>query len=464
MKSIYLEQRGSSEETEHNKFFRLEDDGHQVMSYWGAIGAKGQSKALVVSEDPAVRQAAWDKKLREKTKRKDNPYQVIKQQAGDGAVQVVEARPSSVGRRWGLEVETHSNLSPREVAERMQERGLQVQLRTGEYFHSDGGQWDVKRDASCGYEFASPILSGDAGIFDAKLAVEKIREVCPTAVNSHCGLHVTVDVADHTPVDLKRLAIAYLKGQEHFYAECNPSRQHNQYCQKNPTHRIMDMIQSDSIERVLDACGGWRRYHGLNWTRVFSRKVVEFRMMESTVAVRKVGAWIRLCVGFVDGVKACPLQPSIWSKTPEPFSREIFDALCAGTWRQQEGGQGDGDGPRDERQAMLESIGQTLYGDPNVRASVTHDGEALVIAPASEEGTVGVLTGFGDAARSGEWIALEPWNPARRRKIYKLWRWQQVDNRQATLWMHGRDGALTTLMVGNSNHPRIYRLQNQNPA
>jgi predicted DNA-binding WGR domain protein len=341
MKSIYMEQRGHTDKTEHNKFFQLDDDGHQVIATWGSIGQKRAPKVLVTSEDPAVRQAAWDKKLKEKTKRKDNPYQVIQRSDVDLSVTgtdktvktVLEQRPSAVGRRFGVEVETHSNLSPQDIAGKMRERGLKVNLRENEYFHSDGKNWDVKRDGSCGLEFASPILSGEAGIFDAKLVVEKIREVCPNAVNSKCGLHVTIDVSDHSHTDLKRLAIAYLKAQDYFYAQCNESRQHNQYCARNPTNRLQDMIDSSSVERVLDACGGWRehsqRYHGLNWTRVFSRKVVEFRMMESTVAMRKVGAWIRTCVGFVDGVRAS----HVTFKSVEPFSQETFDTICAGTWR-----------------------------------------------------------------------------------------------------------------------------------
>ena len=352
MKLVYLENRGLQDGAECNKFFQLEDNGKQVIATWGSIGQKRTPKILVESEDPAVRQAAWDKKFKEKTQRKVNPYQVIRSVGLDaaapgtdrtatfavtgqpsGRIVVHEERPSAVGRRFGVEVETHSNLQPSEIGRNMEARGLKVNMRSGDYFHSDGRQWDVKRDGSCGYEFASPILSGEAGIFDAKLAVEKIREVCPNAVNSKCGLHVTIDVSDHTPHDLKRLAIAYLKAQNFFYAECNESRQNNRYCEKNPVYRLQDMIDSSTIERVLDACGGWRnhsdRYHGLNWTRVFSKKVIEFRMMESTVAMRKVGAWIRMCVGFVDGVKASGMT----FKSCEAFGQETFDKIVAGTWK-----------------------------------------------------------------------------------------------------------------------------------
>jgi predicted DNA-binding WGR domain protein len=368
MKEIYLENRGTVDGSECNKFFKLVEKGTQVWSYWGAIGAKGQEKMLLDSQDATERQAIWDKKLKEKltgkldkVTGKKNPYVIISKTGGetreefvqraqrDGTwnaptpvsilppavppvVTRVEARPSTEGRRWGVEVETHTNLDKLAIIRLMTDRGLKVKDSSTRYFDSTGEVWDLKRDGSCGYEFASPILSGEAGIFDAKLAVEKIQEVCKNAVNQKCGLHVTVDVSDHNNDDIKRFAIGYLKAQEHFYAECAEWRQHNQYCQRNPMHRIMDAIDS-GVERALDACGGWRnhadRYHGMNFTRTFSHKVVEFRMMESTVAARKVGAWIRLCVGFIDGLK----QSNVRFKTAEPFSKETFTAICERRWK-----------------------------------------------------------------------------------------------------------------------------------
>jgi hypothetical protein len=126
----------------------------------------------------------------------------------NGAVmQKVEERPSAEGRRFGMELETHTRVDIDEVIRLCEDRGLKINDQRSRYFKSDGAKWDIKRDGSCGYEFASPILSGAAGIFDAKIAVEKIREVCPTAVNSDCGIHVTIDVSDHSPADLKRLLI-----------------------------------------------------------------------------------------------------------------------------------------------------------------------------------------------------------------------------------------------------------------
>lgn len=335
MRKVYGEQRGASDSADatkrvqHNKFFELEDDGQQVIARWGNIGAKTpRSEILVTSPDPAVRKLAWDKKYRDKFERKSNPYIIIE---ANGAK--VENRPDAQGRGWGLEVETHSRLDPVEIAEKMRERGLKVNVAVARYFHSDGNVWDVKRDGSCGYEFASPILRGDAGIFDAKVAVEKIREVCPTAVNANCGIHVTIGIQDHSPAELKRLIVGYLKSQENFYALCNETRQENRYCKRNPTNNLVQILQTAAIEKVADLAGGWRqhddRYHGLNLTRMFSKRVVEFRMLESTVSIRKVGDWIMTCVGFVDGLKAS----GVTFKTPDPIGPETFNQICKGNWK-----------------------------------------------------------------------------------------------------------------------------------
>lgn len=316
---IYLEQRGASGDTQHSKFFRIEDDGHKVTASWGPTGSqpnKHRVKVLVESDDPAVRKSAWDKKLKEKAGRKTNPYVIIESNGSK-----VESRPSSEGRRWGLEVETHSRLSPEDIAKKMVDRGLKVNLAAGRYFHSDGSAWDLKRDGSCGYELASPILSGEAGVFDAKLAVEKIREVCPTAVNSKCGIHVTVDVSDHSPEELKQLILAYLRAQECFYSRCNESRQDNQYAMRNSSSpaTLAHINSTNNLELIIARASGGTRYRGLNLMRTRSKKIVEFRMLESSVAIRKVGAWIMTCVGFIDGVKAGKAPAGL-----EPISEEQF--------------------------------------------------------------------------------------------------------------------------------------------
>lgn len=331
MKSIRLENRGTQDGAECSKWLEVYDDGHTVSCNWGGIGTKGQKtpKVLLVSEDAAERQKAFDKKVRSKTKRKNNPYVVISEN-NEGHEQVHEERPSDVGRKFGLEVETHTRVDVQEVVDNLAKRGLNIRDQRSRYFHSDGQTWDLKRDGSCGYEFASSIMSGELGIFNSKLAVENIRAVCSTAVNNNCGIHVTIDISDHSAADVKRLVIAYLKAQEHFYSYCREDRKHNHYCGMNPDSHLEEIIRTpaNQLDRILRLAGGDTRYRGLNVTRYGSRKVFEFRMMEGSVAVRKVGGWIRTTVGFVNGVKAS----NITFNSPSKFSRETFDAIVAGTW------------------------------------------------------------------------------------------------------------------------------------
>lgn len=318
MEKVYLEHRGRTDTTEHSKFYELTDDDHQVLFRWGRTGTDGKTTVALVSEVKEERTAAFQRQLKAKMAK---GYVIIKN--GETAV---ESRPSSEGRRWGLEVETHSNLDINSIVERMRERSLSVTVDTGRYFKSDGNHWDVKRDGSCGFEFASPILSGESGIFDAKIAVEKIREICPNATNSKCGIHVTIDVSDHNTKDLRRLCVGYLRAQEHFYRMCNESRQNNQYCKRNSSHRIEELLTATSTEQVLRCMDGSNRYQGLNMTRFQSLNVIEFRMLESTVAIRQVGEWIRTCVGFVDGLKAS----GVTFKSTTVFSDETFQKIVAG--------------------------------------------------------------------------------------------------------------------------------------
>jgi predicted DNA-binding WGR domain protein len=316
----YLENRSSTGETEHSKFYQIEEIGNDVVFTWGPTGAPGQKKVALTSTDSEARKSCADAQLRAKQKR---GYQIIENNGTK-----IESRPGDIGRFWGIEIETHSDVAINTVADGMKARGLVVNVESTRYFKSNGCQWDVKRDGSCGYEFASPKLRGEAGIFDAKLAVEKIREVCLSAVNHKCGIHVTIDISDFNSKEVKRLAIAYLKSQEHFYKECADWRQDNHYCQRNCQGQVQQaigaLIRARDTNEILMILSASNRYQGLNWARYTERKVIEFRMMESSVAIRKVGAWIRLCVGFVDGVKRSTLNFA----TNVLFKDETFKEWC----------------------------------------------------------------------------------------------------------------------------------------
>ena len=334
---VYLENRGSSVKegtlTQHSKFYLAEDDGQKVIFRWGSTGSYESIKTKTAGAGVKIkecedRRATIDAQVRAKIKKGYVRIWESGSQTG-GLMLRHEERPSNEGRGFGLEIETHTHISLDEIIEGMRKRGLAVNDSRQQYFHSNGSAWDVKRDGSCGYEIASPILRGECGIFDAKLAAEKIREICPNATNSNCGVHVTVGVEDHSKEDLKRLIAGYLKAQEHFYAKCNSTRQKNSYCARNPINKLGLIIAAPStaINEIAVSAGGLRhedRYKGLNLTNVFkSSPRVEFRMLESTTEIRKLGAWIETCVNFVSNLKSTQYVIT----DAAPMSEEDFNAL-----------------------------------------------------------------------------------------------------------------------------------------
>ena len=349
----YLENRANTGDTEHQKFYRIVVDGCDTHFTWGAIGANKPGTEDKTHESESEAFAYAQAKLKSKQAGKKGYLLITEKQGGDvpsmstGRTAPVrrtdtvqhEQRPPETGRKFGFEVETHSNLDPKKIADQLSARKLKINYRAGSYFHSDGTSWDVKRDGSCGFEFASPILCENSGIFDVKLALEKIRGVCETAVNADCGIHVTIDVSDHGEADLRRLLVGYLKAQEHFYKRCNKTRQVNRYCQRNDVRALqipsMSMaVCSNVVNMLARAMSPGGRYHGLNLDNMRASKPrVEFRMLESTLDARKVGTWIRTCIGFVNGL----LKSGATFTTNESFSEETFDAIVAGTWSVRKG-------------------------------------------------------------------------------------------------------------------------------
>ena len=309
MTRTYLENFDKTGETEHAKFYEVIDDGQSVTFRWGSVRdydvqAPSRTKVATVSSDPAERVRIAEAQIAAKVRK----GYVRVRRVEDGKVEAINEKPEDFGdfRKFGVEVETHTDIPMDTIVKLLKERGLNVNDRRASYFHSSGTHWDIKRDGSCGYEFASPILSQPN---DAKMAVSIIQRMAPNAVNEACGLHVTVDVSDFSDTSLRWLIINYLWCQDWFYSQCEDSRATNKYCKKNPVGNLARImaLKPSQIDKVADLAGGWRshedRYHGFNLTRLFSHKIVEFRMMESNVDPRRVGDWIRRCVGFVEGSK-----------------------------------------------------------------------------------------------------------------------------------------------------------------
>ena len=296
---IYLENRGNTSGVENNKFYELETKNNKLYCRWGATNRYSELKnkynictgIKIINSDI---NAKYTDLLNKKQRR---GYVVIQQNRTQ-----LENRPSSTGRKFGVEIETNTNLSKVELSRLLKSRNLKLSVKNS-YSNSDGSKWDIKNDSSCGYEIASPVLSGAQGVFDLKLAADKIKDALNSShmPNSDCGIHITVDISDFSQSDLKRLIIGFLKAQHHFYKLCNSSRQSNSYCEKYDISKLNSCIRARNvgeIKRIL-RCS---KYKGLNLTKL-DKKVVEFRMFQSELGARKITSWVRTCVGFIEGIK-----------------------------------------------------------------------------------------------------------------------------------------------------------------
>lgn len=302
----YLENRGSKNGVESNKFYEVEIKGKKLICRWGATSKYKELKDVYNSR-PGVKiitSNATQKYQEQIEKKKKRGYVIV----STDNVQV-EARPDSNGRKFGIEIETNTNISKLDLKNRLQSRGLEVKVING-YENSNGKKWDIKNDSSCGYEIASPILSGDAGIFDVKLSIDKIKEsLNDTHVpDSRCGIHITLDVSDLTSEQMKTLIISYLKTQEYFYSLCNESRQNNEYCRKYPVSNIRNFENKTYLQ--IAAALRIDKYYGLNLSKYRYSKLIEFRMFQSELSPRKVALWLRTCLGFVNAIRSNVISKS----------------------------------------------------------------------------------------------------------------------------------------------------------
>jgi hypothetical protein len=296
---IYLENRGNTNGIENNKFYELETKNNKLYCRWGSTNRYDElkNKYTLRSGIRIIRSNINSKYTELLNKKQRRGYVIIQQNRTQ-----IENRPSATGRNFGVEIETNTNLSKAELCRLLKSRNLKTRV-TNSYIQSIGDKWDIKNDSSCGYEIASPILSGAQGVFDLKLAVDKIKDVLHNnhMPNNDCGIHITVYVSYFNNVDLKRLIIGFLKAQHHFYKMCNANRQNNSYCVKYDISKLNNCIRShnvNGIKRIL----GCDKYHGLNLSKL-DKKVVEFRMFQSELSARKITKWVRHCVGFVEGIK-----------------------------------------------------------------------------------------------------------------------------------------------------------------
>ena len=132
-------------------------------------------------------------------------------------------------RRFGVEIEFAGGVNRETLARELNTAGVQCQ---SEYYnHSTRSYWKLTTDASCGYEMVSPILQGEEGFQQLKKVLDIMAEMGCT-VNRSTGVHVHLEAADLTALDVKNIVTRYADNEAEIDTWFPRSRRasNNQYC------------------------------------------------------------------------------------------------------------------------------------------------------------------------------------------------------------------------------------------
>jgi len=220
----------------------------------------------------------------------------------------------SMSRRFGVEIEFLSTVSPDKVVEALEAAGICI--RNVGYTHATTSFWKIVPDSSCGYELVSPVLEGEAGLEELHRAATALNSTGAT-VDRRCGFHVHFDASGMSMKAVRNLFKLWLKFEDVLDAFQPESRRlnNNHYCQSNldvncadaTTHRAV----CEQAFRRIDACRTMQdlgslfpsRYRKLNVQSFFRHRTLEVRQHAGTTCPEKMTSWVRLMARMFDAAE-----------------------------------------------------------------------------------------------------------------------------------------------------------------
>lgn len=169
-----------------------------------------------------------------------------------------------------------------------------------QYNHFVTPHWKVITDRTVpeGFEAVSPILSGEKGVKQASKAAQAIKK-SGGYTDFNCGFHVHVGIGDLSPQQLSAIVKRYGVLEKTIDAVVSSNRRGfgNRYC-----HSVNYALAIRGPMPVPDGRTTMfeHRYYKLNVASVKKYGTIEFRHHHGTLDHKRVDAWIRFCVNFVN--------------------------------------------------------------------------------------------------------------------------------------------------------------------
>ena len=220
-----------------------------------------------------------------------------------------------MSRRFGVEIEFLATISTQQAVASLRAAGIQVE--SSHYTHDTTPHWKIVADGSCGLELVSPVLEGEAGIEEVRIAAAAL-EAAGAKVDKRCGLHVHFDARTMSLKAVKNLFKLWLKFEDVLDTFQPPSRRGNAntYCRTNLDHSIIDAGnhrgQCSEMFQKIDACRSMEqmkqlypcRYRKLNIHSYFRHQTLEVRHHSGTTDPAKITNWVRLMARMFDAAES----------------------------------------------------------------------------------------------------------------------------------------------------------------
>ena len=207
-------------------------------------------------------------------------------------------------KRFGIELEI-VGISAMQAAAVIRNAGFICEYEG--YNHTDHADaWKVVTDSSIsgtGCEVVSPILTGEAGLADARKVAEVLEDAGATA-NRSCGFHVHFDASQMTAEDVRAIFARYARLEAEIDAFMPASRRadNNMYC-----HTLTRIAERVCAEQTLSGMINAQRmrYYKLNLQSYLRHHTIEFRQHSGTCSSAKIANWVLFLSDFIDAATRC---------------------------------------------------------------------------------------------------------------------------------------------------------------
>ena len=180
------------------------------------------------------------------------------------------------------------------------------------YYKSDGSTWDIKTDATSGWEVASRAIQlNDFGENEELARVCHHLERIDAAVNNSCGLHIHIETRDLTWMQLQNLVWLWARYEPFWFSLVPAYRRMRTHCQPICTAEIDGTpgVHWPKVQRLIT--GQRDVVTPTDWPRISLNLIpwwrsgrIEVRLHHGTISYQEMREWAMLMLSLVERAKS----------------------------------------------------------------------------------------------------------------------------------------------------------------